>query len=174
MEREISMPTHAEAIAAVLEILVDSENGVIASTDEILSLIHISISPVVIVLDTDHLLPWFRGLQGLAEEAVQMGAPLFQVQIGAVHPLTGVGQRKVLGSLPEDLAAPVPEAQDADVGRGLRLCLLYTSQFAARAATKGSYANFGGSSAGSAIQIRKYNPVSRVSMPLLRLLKQIA
>lgn len=35
VEREISMPTHAEAIAAVLEILVDSENGVIASTDEI-------------------------------------------------------------------------------------------------------------------------------------------
>ena len=35
VEQEISMPTHAEAIAAVLEILVDSENGVIASTDEI-------------------------------------------------------------------------------------------------------------------------------------------
>ena len=29
------MPTHAEAISAVLEILVDPENGVIASTDEI-------------------------------------------------------------------------------------------------------------------------------------------
>ncbi len=35
VEREIPMPTHAEAIAAVLEILVDPENGVIASTDEI-------------------------------------------------------------------------------------------------------------------------------------------
>ena len=33
--REIPMPTHSEAIAAVLEILVDPENGVIASTDEI-------------------------------------------------------------------------------------------------------------------------------------------
>mgnify|MGYP002330679866 CR=1 FL=1 len=35
VEREIPMPTHAEAIAAVLEILVDPVNGVIASTDEI-------------------------------------------------------------------------------------------------------------------------------------------
>ena len=35
VEREIPMPTHAEAISAVLEILVDPENGVIASTDEI-------------------------------------------------------------------------------------------------------------------------------------------
>lgn len=35
VEREIPMPTHAEAIAAVLEILVDPENGVIATTDEI-------------------------------------------------------------------------------------------------------------------------------------------
>ena len=35
VEREIPMPTHAEAIAAVLEILVDPENGVIAATDEI-------------------------------------------------------------------------------------------------------------------------------------------
>ena len=29
------MPTHSEAIAAVMEILVDAENGVIASVDEI-------------------------------------------------------------------------------------------------------------------------------------------
>ena len=35
VEREIPMPTHAEAIAAVLEILVDPVNGVIASVDEI-------------------------------------------------------------------------------------------------------------------------------------------
>ena len=33
--REIAMPTHSEAIAAVMEILVDAENGVIASVDEI-------------------------------------------------------------------------------------------------------------------------------------------
>ena len=33
--REIPMPTHSEAIAAVMEILVDAENGVIASVDEI-------------------------------------------------------------------------------------------------------------------------------------------
>ena len=32
---EIPMPTHSEAIAAVMEILVDSVNGVLASTDEI-------------------------------------------------------------------------------------------------------------------------------------------
>ncbi len=35
VEREIPMPTHSEAIAAVLEILVDPVNGVLASTDEI-------------------------------------------------------------------------------------------------------------------------------------------
>ncbi|MBR2423066.1 MAG: acetate kinase, partial [Oscillospiraceae bacterium] len=33
--REIAMPTHSEAIAAVMEILVDAENGVVASVDEI-------------------------------------------------------------------------------------------------------------------------------------------
>ena len=33
--RDIPMPTHSEAIAAVLEILVDPENGVLKSTDEI-------------------------------------------------------------------------------------------------------------------------------------------
>ncbi|MBE6927184.1 MAG: acetate kinase [Ruminococcaceae bacterium] len=33
--RDIPMPTHAEAIAAVMEILVDPENGVIKSVDEI-------------------------------------------------------------------------------------------------------------------------------------------
>ena len=33
--REIPMPTHAEAISAVLEILVDPVNGVVASVDEI-------------------------------------------------------------------------------------------------------------------------------------------
>ncbi len=33
--REIPMPTHSEAIAAVMEILVDAESGVIASVDEI-------------------------------------------------------------------------------------------------------------------------------------------
>ncbi len=33
--REIPMPTHAEAIAAVLDILVDPVNGVVASVDEI-------------------------------------------------------------------------------------------------------------------------------------------
>ena len=33
--REIPMPTHAEAIAAVMEILVDPENGVLKSVDEI-------------------------------------------------------------------------------------------------------------------------------------------
>lgn len=33
--REIPMPTHSEAIAAVMEILVDAENGVIQSVDEI-------------------------------------------------------------------------------------------------------------------------------------------
>lgn len=33
--REIPMPTHSEAINAVLEILVDAENGVLASVDEI-------------------------------------------------------------------------------------------------------------------------------------------
>ena len=33
--REIPMPTHSEAIAAVMEILVDAENGVVASVDEI-------------------------------------------------------------------------------------------------------------------------------------------
>ncbi|MBQ7871824.1 MAG: acetate kinase, partial [Oscillospiraceae bacterium] len=35
VERDIPMPTHAEAISAVLEILVDAENGVLRSTDEI-------------------------------------------------------------------------------------------------------------------------------------------
>ena len=35
VERDIPMPTHAEAISAVLEILVDAENGVLKSTDEI-------------------------------------------------------------------------------------------------------------------------------------------
>ncbi len=35
VEREIPMPTHSEAIAAVLEILVDPVNGVLSSTDEI-------------------------------------------------------------------------------------------------------------------------------------------
>ena len=34
-EREIAMPTHSEAIASVMEILVDPTYGVIASTDEI-------------------------------------------------------------------------------------------------------------------------------------------
>ena len=33
--REIPMPTHSEAISAVMEILVDAEHGVIASVDEI-------------------------------------------------------------------------------------------------------------------------------------------
>ena len=33
--REIPMPTHAEAIAAVLEILMDPVNGVLKSVDEI-------------------------------------------------------------------------------------------------------------------------------------------
>ncbi len=33
--REIAMPTHSEAIAAVMEILMDAENGVIASVEEI-------------------------------------------------------------------------------------------------------------------------------------------
>ncbi len=35
VEKDIPMPTHSEAITAVLEILVDPENGVIRSTDEI-------------------------------------------------------------------------------------------------------------------------------------------
>ena len=35
VEMDIPMPTHSEAITAVLDILVDKENGVIASTDEI-------------------------------------------------------------------------------------------------------------------------------------------
>ena len=35
VERDIPMPTHSEAISAVLEILVDPVNGVLASTDEI-------------------------------------------------------------------------------------------------------------------------------------------
>ena len=35
LTREIPMPTHSEAITAVLDILVDSEHGVIRSTDEI-------------------------------------------------------------------------------------------------------------------------------------------
>ncbi len=35
VELDIPMPTHSEAITAVLNILVDKENGVIASTDEI-------------------------------------------------------------------------------------------------------------------------------------------
>ncbi len=35
IEREIPMPTHSEAISAVLEILVDPEYGVIHSVDEI-------------------------------------------------------------------------------------------------------------------------------------------
>ena len=33
--REIPMPTHSEAIEAVMAILVDAENGVVASVDEI-------------------------------------------------------------------------------------------------------------------------------------------
>ncbi len=35
VEMDIPMPTHSEAITAVLDILVDKENGVISSTDEI-------------------------------------------------------------------------------------------------------------------------------------------
>ena len=35
VEREIPMPTHSEAITAVLEILTDAEYGVVASLDEI-------------------------------------------------------------------------------------------------------------------------------------------
>ena len=35
VEREIPMPTHSEAISAVLEILVSKENGVVDTVDEI-------------------------------------------------------------------------------------------------------------------------------------------
>ncbi len=38
--RDIPMPTHSEAISAVLEILVDPENGVVKSTDEIAAVGH--------------------------------------------------------------------------------------------------------------------------------------